>query len=134
MIGNVTTGIGNPDPCILTNEWTSDEGLNSLIKEMLDEAIQLYFKEYGGCDFQIEVKKDEIRVKFGIEPAYKFEKYKLIIISTNPEYSKYETGIAWGYYGSDIVKTRRKYLDYKYKSKFPTFIGRWTPKLQAALQ
>jgi len=111
------TGLGNPNPAILNNTGK----ITKPIKKMADEAIELYFQERGGFDFNIE--KDGII--FGIEPSYMYEKLKIICLAKKKEFSYIKTGYAWGGWGSEICATTKYYGDYKYKSKFVKFIDKY---------
>lgn len=112
------TGLGNPNPVILNNK-----GL--IHKEFANDAIVNYFKEYNGFDFQTNEKY----ITIGIEPAYQYEKLKLISINKNKEESFIKTGKSWGPYGSDIVSNVKIYKNYKNKSKFVRFVDKWHPIL-----
>ena len=122
-IGNIGsyTGLGNPTPEILDNSGE----ISLTIKEMLNEAINLYFQYWEGCDYQIN--KDEI--KFGIEPAYMYEDLKIICIKKEKKCSYIKTGRAFGLYGSGIRSTTKFYEDYKYNCKFKKFIDKWYKEL-----
>ncbi len=121
IIGNITTGLGNPAKELLNN--TSK--IEGAIKEMLNEAIKLYFSKLGGCDFQVE--KDCI--KFGIEPAYMYEDLKIILLAKVKGNSYLKTGRAFGGYGSGIRSTTKFYSDYTRNGKFKKFIDRWHDKI-----
>jgi len=121
LIGNMYTGLGNPSPPIMDNNWSNNESLNMFLKNMGDEAINLYFKELGGFDFQIN---DE-SITIGFEPAYKYDKLKLIHFNKNKSLCYYQTGISFGYYGSGIVSKTRYYKEYVKSSKFKNFIDKW---------
>jgi hypothetical protein len=97
------------------------------MKNMMGDAVELYFKKWGGCDYKIT---DVGSIEIGIEPAYMYEDVKIIhICKHNKNFSHILTGIAWGAYGSDWATTRKYYGDYKYKSKFVKFIDRWHDKI-----
>ncbi len=49
------TGLGNPSPVRLKNNWTEDTELNALVEEMLKEGIDLWFQKNDGCDFNIDI-------------------------------------------------------------------------------
>ena len=117
------TGLGNPEPPLMNNKWSSNEKINTFIKIMGDEAIELYFKDYNGFDFQI----GEDSVTIGIEPAYKFEKLKILHFNKDKDECYYQKGISWGYYGSDIVCETRRYKQYNRKSPFKNFVDKWYP-------
>lgn len=116
-----STGLGNASPALLNNNGV----LDSIIKKILKEAIELYFKKWEGCDYQI----DQDKVLLGIEPAYQYENLKIICISKTKENSYIETGTAWEAYGSGIAKKRKYYGEYKNRSKFIKCIDKWHPKL-----
>ena len=129
-IGEIHTGLGNPNPCMLNNKWSENEELNNLIKKMFDEGINIFFKQYGGCDFRIEKSQDNIMVVFGIEPTYQYDKLKLITINSDIENCYYENGVAFGVYGSKIVSKKKKYTQYKNNCKFKVFAEKWSKELR----
>lgn len=116
-IGGWNTGLGNPSSAQLNNNVK----LKKEMKLMLKEAVDFYFKDWDGCDYQIE--KNEITI--GIEPSYQYDRLKIIRIATIKENSYIKTGRAWGSYGSEIASTIKYYNEYKYKSKFVKFIDKW---------
>lgn len=126
------TGLGNPSKCIMSNEWVKDnKQANRLIKQMLSEAVRNWFSEYDGLDFNIEMTKDYVKVLFGVEPSYQMDKLITFCISTTKEESYKSNGIAYGYYGSDIVKQTKAYSEYKNKCKFTRFVDKWAKQLEA---
>ena len=116
-ICNLSTGLGNPSKELLNNEGI----LTPQLKAMLDEAIELYFKKWGGCDFSIK----ENYIDFGIEPAYMYQDLKIISINQRKGCSYIRTGRAFGGYGSGIRATTKVYADYKNDCKFTRFIDKW---------
>lgn len=115
------TGLGNP-----SKELLSGKGELALAaKDMAKEAIRLYFKKWGGCDY--EAGGDE--VKLGVEPAYQFEDLKIICIRRDKGKSYLRTGRAFGMYGSGIRSRYKFYSDCKRKAKFKRFVDRWHPKV-----
>ena len=130
LIFAAETRLGNPAPVILSNEWSGVEAVDNIAKEMLEEAIELWFKEYGGCDFNIHMGPKHIEVAIGVEPAYKLDPLKIVIVNNNIQYSSFTTGIAYGYYGSGIVQTYKRYGEYKNDCKFKRFADKWSPRLQ----
>lgn len=108
------TGLGNPDPVLLSNN-------GRINKKFANDAIALYFNEEYGFDFQIS--KDSITI--GIEPAYQYEKLKIIHINRNKSKSYLQRGKAWGPYGSQISKNTYLYENYKKKGKFVKFVDKW---------
>jgi len=129
------TGFGNPSKALMDNEWSKNETLNSTVKEMLNEAVELWFKDYEGCDFGIGLDNNGVAVMFGIEPSYKFDPLKVYTVFSNnmKNESYYQNGKAWGYYGSDIAKHIRVYRDFKKQSKFTRFVDKWSNKLTEAM-
>lgn len=115
------TGLGNPSEELLKNQWSENKAYNKKIKEMMKEGIGLYFKDIGGCDFTIHHN----RVEFGIEPAYRFDRLKIISINKEIGLSYIETGRALDLWGSGICSSSKFYRNYKLKSKFVRFINRW---------
>lgn len=124
-IGGQHTGLGNPVPEILRNEWSKDDKLNRIVKAMLKEALELYFKKWGGLDFKITPN----RIEFGIEPGYQYEKLKILTLDSMIGQSRYTQGIAWGAWGSELCIKEKYYSDYKYKGKFVRFIDKWHKKI-----
>jgi len=126
-IGGQHTGLGNPFKEVLTNNLSKNKKFNTLVKEMLFEAITTFplMKQTKGCDFQIY---DDI-IEFGIEPAYQYEDLEIIALARNKLSSYIQKGHAWGTYGSDIASRTKYYSDYKLKSKFVRFIDKWHQKL-----
>ena len=120
-IGGGITGLGNPDKALLDNSGS----LSPIIKEMLREAIDLYFKQWDGLDYDIQ----EDKIKFGIEPAYQYERLRIIVINRDKPTSHMREGYAWGGYGSDIASKYRFYSDYKRKGKFKKFVDKWHSKI-----
>lgn len=112
------TGLGNPDSVLLDNKGT----INS---EFAEDALSYYFNSEEGFDFQIT--DDSITI--GIEPAYQYDRLKLISINKDIRKSYIKTGKAWGPYGSQIAANIKIYGNYKRKSKFVKFVNKWYPKL-----
>ena len=126
------TGLGSGEKAIMNNKWTENTKLNDVIKEMLDEAIYLWFKDANAVDFNIEYAPmtDWVEVTLGIEPTYQYDHLKIFVISTNSTMSRWEQGVAWGAYGSGIVKNTKAAYEYKYNSKFKRFVDKWARKLK----
>lgn len=120
-IGGGMTGLGNPAKELLDCMGK----LTPLVKKMAREATRLYFKKWGGCDYEV---RDDY-VKLGIEPAYRFEDLRIILIRKNIGDSYLRTGRAFGYYGGGIRSTYRFYSDYKRNGKFKKFVDRWHGRL-----
>lgn len=115
------TGLGNPAKALLSNAGE----MPPVVEKMLREAIGLYFKKWGGCDYDIGGDK----IQFGMEPAYFGENLKIIALNRKKETSFMRTGRAFGGYGSGIRSTYRFYSDYKKRGKFKKFVDRWHPKV-----
>lgn len=120
----IGTGLGNHEQCLMNNKWTNNYALNNKIKEMLSETIDLWFKEIGSVDFNIQSTDGGIRIDFGIEPTYKYDKLKVFTINTDKNKSSYTKGIAFDYYGSGIVSTTKLYSSYKNDCKFKRFVDK----------
>jgi hypothetical protein len=90
----------------------------------------LYFKDYEGFDFQI----DEDSITIGIEPAYQFGDLKIVNINKDKGKSYYQSGRAFGYWGSKICSKTKYYKDYVRSSKFKNFIDKWQPVYAALVQ
>jgi hypothetical protein len=123
------TGLGNPERCLLDNKWSSNENLNNILKNMFEEAMTLYFKDVTGFDFQIIESENETSISFGFEPAYQFERLRIVKINTNKANSYLQQGKAFGAYGSGIRSTTKRYDQYKRQSKFIKFIDKWHKEL-----
>lgn len=109
------TGLGNPDPVLLDNKG------GKIDSEFAKDAFKTYFQEYDGFDFHIT--QDSITI--GMEPAYQYERLKLVSIHKDKRKSYIQQGKAWGPYGSQIAKNTKVYGNYKNKSKFVKFVDRW---------
>lgn len=119
-----STGLGNPNPERISGECTNNKELDSLIIDMCKEAVELFFNRFGFCAAQYN--NDSIEI--GVTPVYQHDTLKIIKVNTRKELSSITTGYAFGYYGSEVVRTQKYYLDFKYKSKFIRFIDRWHEK------
>lgn len=108
------TGLGNPDEVLLDNQGAIDV-------KFAKEALDTYFSNEEGFDFKITPNV----VNVGLEPAYQYEKLKIISINKDKSKSYIQTGKAWGPYGSQIAKNTKVYADYKNKSKFIKFVDKW---------
>lgn len=112
------TGLGNPERAKLMNEGKLDN-------KFADEAMESYFKDHDGFDFQVT---DEY-VNVGIEPSYQDDPLLIISIDKDKNQSYIQRGKAFGGYGTRVVKTTKFYADYKLKSKFVRFIDKWHKEL-----
>ena len=119
------TGLGNPAREMIDGRETKNKKLNALIKESCKEAHDLFFKKFGYCDAQHRHEE----IKIGVEPAYQGEELKIIAINKEKHHSFFETGYAFGLYGSGIRATKKYFSDYKKKNKFVKFIEKWHPIL-----
>lgn len=108
------TGLGNPDKVLLDNKGTIN-------KKFGRAAIKAYFQKWEYIDFGIS----ENEVLVGVEPAYQYERLKLISINRNKNLSYIRQGKAWGGYGSQITASTKHYAEYKYNSKFVKFVDKW---------
>jgi hypothetical protein len=107
------TGLGNPDPVLLDNK-------GKINKVFANEVIDTFFKG-DGCDFKVTKKG----VTLGIEPAYQYEKLRIIHIDKNIGESYYWYATAFGYYGSKLVGKKKFYKDYKFNSKFKRLVDKY---------
>ena len=112
------TGLGNPDPPILNN-------MGALQLNFAEDAINTYFNDQHGCDFSVT---DDC-VMIGIEPAYQYEKLKIIAIDRDKGHSYIRTGYAFGGYGSQLVSKKKHYKDYTNNCKFIKFVDKWHREL-----
>lgn len=108
------TGFGNSAPVLLDNR-------GEINKEFAAAALKEYFEREEGFDFQLNKKY----VNIGLEPAYQYERLKIISINKDKDKSFIMTGKAWGPYGSQIAKSQKSYSEYKYNSKFVKFVDKW---------
>jgi hypothetical protein len=108
------TGLGNPEPAKLDNK-------GYIYKPFADAAMKEYFSREEGFDFH----RDRNTVAVGIEPTYQGDPLRIITIRRNKAESTIEQGRAFGYYGSGVRKSVRRYADYKYNSKFKRFVDAW---------
>lgn len=113
------THIGGGGPSMLSNEGN----ITNDMRAMFNEAIELYFQKWEGCDYQIT--KDAI--EFGVEPSYQYEDLKIISLNKIKDESYIATGYAFGAWGSAIRGTTKYYRDYRRSSKFTKFINNWHP-------
>lgn len=134
IAGAAATGLGNPSTAFMDGKSTGSKERDGLINKCAKEAYELFFKgtklDYDLCDAQDGM--DEVRV--GIEPAYQFEKLKMVSIARVKNMSSITTGIAYGAWGSGIRSSRKYYKDCKTNSKFKRFIDAWHAKLYEARQ
>jgi hypothetical protein len=112
------TGFGNPEPALLTNTGNVD-------KEFAEAAIKAYFEDWEGFDYDVT---DDV-VKVGIEPAYQYDKLKILEIHRDKSKSSIRHGKAWGAYGSKLVSTVKTYGEYKRRNKFVKFVDEWHGRL-----
>lgn len=109
-------GFGNSSPPILNNKGK--------INKDLAERVMLHYN-LSYVDFS--VKKDEVVI--GIEPAYQGERLFLFSVNRDKGESYIVRGIAFGYYGSGIVGTKKNYKDYKRQCPFVRLIDELHPIL-----
>ena len=102
-ITDAYTGLGNPEPEKFDNKYTGNKMFNMNLGlffcDVLKEIDDL--SEFGGFDFKIYLKPDSFVVMFGIEPAYKHDKFICYYLDSNGN-CHIKRGRANGYYGSDI--------------------------------
>jgi hypothetical protein len=127
MVNN--TGLGNSNECLLPNTWSENEKLNSVVKEMLTEALKLKsIQEYGGFDFEVESYGDGFTINFGLEPTYQYEPLLLYHIENDKDNCKTIKGKAQGVYGSNIEINKEIKYD-NCDTEFKELIERWHKKL-----
>lgn len=107
-------GLGNPAKEILDNK-------GKLPDVFCENALAKYFSNDQYFDFKINKKF----IMIGVEPAYQYERLKIIKINEVKELSKITTGRAWGPYGTQVGSTTKYYYQYKLNCKFTRFIDRW---------
>ena len=129
----VLAGIGNPDPELMDGQSTGNDEFDKVINECSEDCYKTFFKgtkmDYGGVDAGYSERNNDIKI--GIEPAYFGDDLKMIILAPEKKWCRIVTGHAFGYYGSGIRSTTRRYNDYKYSTKFTRFVDKWHDKLFA---
>lgn len=126
-IGNINTGLGSPEKCLLPNTWSENDELNEVIKLMFNDSLNLIpLKEYGGFDFEIISNKDTFSVNFGYEPSYQGDKLLIYHIDKKKPKCKIIKGISRGAYGSDIEEEIVSYNDIV---EFNKMIDKWHDEL-----
>lgn len=111
-------GFGNPDPVILDNK-------GKLHDEFALRVLGEFFSDFEYFDYHVD--KDKVIV--GIEPAYQYEKLRIICITKNKKNSYIRHGKAMGPYGSKILGPTRYYRDYVRNSKFKRLVDDFHSKL-----
>lgn len=103
-MGNMNTGLGNPNPELFDNKWTEDDEFNKAVKNFFEDALDNIkeLNDIGGFDFGLILQNDKFTIAFGIEPTYKHDPYILYYVSSKKLNSQIRRGKANGYYGSDI--------------------------------
>lgn len=120
------TGLGASSPNLISGQPTGDKKRDSLLNKIAKDCYETFgFEKYGYCDAGFEGEE----ARFGVEPSYKFDPLKLITIAKEKDDSKYITGRAVGYYGSEVQSTVKEYGDYTKQSKFVRFVDKWHGKL-----
>jgi hypothetical protein len=130
LTGGFYTGLGNPDTEIMNNKWSNNKDINKFIKDIGEDVISLYFKDFDGFDFKI----DDDSLTIGVEPAYQYDELKILCFTKDKEDCYYKTGIAFDSYGSGICSKIKYYKDYVKKSKFKNFIDKWHPAYLLSIQ
>lgn len=125
----VLTGLGNSAPEIMNGQSTGNSKLDGVINECAKDCYETFFKGTKMDYETIDAGADEYGIVFGIEPAYKDWELKIIVFMQNKSRCRYETGIARGWYGSQIQSSDRYYGDYKYSTKFTKFVDKWHSRL-----
>lgn len=126
----VLTGIGNPEPELMDGQSTGNKALDRVINQCAKDCYETFFKgtemDCDGIDAGVDAYDC---IRFGIEPAYFGQNLKIINFLQNKAHCTYETGHAFGYYGSGIRSKIRYYESYTRSTKFTRFIDKWHPKL-----
>lgn len=127
-IGGGITGIGSSVPCRLTNNIKLPDELKEFADEMISQFHAMW--NYNGFDIQL----DNNGVYFGIEPSYKFDPLEILYFNfKSKDCCSYIRGVAYGFYGADVVTKSKNYVDYKYKTKFVRFVDKWYDKVRGEL-
>lgn len=128
-IGGGVTGLGNPEPELMSGKSTGRPDLDKMINQCAADCYRVFFKgtemDYETCDAGADI----FGIRFGIEPAYFGDNLRLITFMKDKDRCNYQTGHAFGYYGSGIRSKIRYYGSYKRSSKFTRFIDKWHIKL-----
>lgn len=134
MNSGVYTGLGNPAPEVFDNKWTDNKEFNMKLEVLFVDILQSVkdFENWGGFDFKIYLDENHFRVLFGIEPAYKHDKYICYCLDSDKENSYIHRGRAYGYYGSDIRMTSVREYE-KFTKKYMTIINKHFDKLLSCM-
>lgn len=133
-ITDACTGLGNPSPEVFDNKWTDNKKFNMDLELFFVDVLQNVkdFEDWGGFDFKIDLRPQGFTIKFGIEPAYKHDKYICYCLDSNRENSYIHRGKAYGYYGSDIRTTSVREYD-RFTKKYMAIIDKHFDKLLECL-
>lgn len=112
------TGLGNPDKQLLTNSGKLD-------RHFAEVATALFLSKFEHVDHDVT----KLEVKIGHEPAYQYERLKIVSIHRNKKKSYLAEGLARGGYGSQICASKKTYAEYMYDCKFTRFVDHWHPIL-----
>lgn len=61
--------------------------------------------------------------------VFNIKTFKVVFIAKKKDESFITKGVAFGWWGSNIVFKTKKYSEYKHKGKFVKFIDKWHAKL-----
>lgn len=116
------TGLGNPEPVILNNNYQLKTC--EFWENFLEDSFKYFnvIKEYGGFDFNIE----ENLFLYGIEPSYEGDELEIICFNFKDKNKSYLLkGKSYGPYGSKVKTECKFYKDYEKESEFIKFIDKW---------
>lgn len=122
-------------PGRLNNIATLEPKINAMIEEILTDAQEIF---KGRIDFRIQIyPTGNLLLEIGNEPRYMKDPLNIITFD-GWRYRRYtsnqtgfESGIAWGPYGTQIQSRFKKLTDYKRCSKYSKFIEKWLPTIES---
>ena len=135
---NVYMGLGADNiQYKLDNTFSGNEKLDKVADDMFNNALETICKKNNvyGFDFKVVGDNKSFDIMFGYEPAYKYEPYFMIRITSFYKDSYIEKGCVKGYYGRDIEITyRKKAVDEDRDEDFGKFIDEWYPRLMECIE
>lgn len=121
-IGGGMTGLGNNAEVHLSNTGKRNKPFEQAV-------LDAYFTKDGEVEGGVDYESTKDYFTIGIEPSYQGDPLKIISIHRNKKDSYIARGQAFGYYGTGLRVTTKKYSDYRYEAKFVKFVNEWHEKL-----